>query len=149
MRKKGQFYLIAAFAIVVIISGLAYVYTSVKVTKQNINLEDFADEADYEVVQLINNQVLDGKPPAEISNRIKEILDYYENKYLGTEIKVVYGDEDNAFEIDSKNIKPVTPMDGKVKVSLNSLEKEIDMKEKNHYVLVYRESDGEVSFAVR
>ncbi len=149
MGKRGQFYLIAAFIIILIMSGLSYTYSSVNLNKGNINLADLGEEVSYETDQLINNQILEGKPAAEISNRINEILAYYEERYFDITIIIVYGDKDQSFVIDSKNIRPVDPVEGKVKVNIKDIEQEVDMNVKSSYVILFKESEGERGFVVK
>ncbi|MDO8509268.1 MAG: hypothetical protein Q7S27_06335 [Nanoarchaeota archaeon] len=92
MGKRGQFYLIAAFIIILIISGLSYVYTKANVQTENINLAGIAKEIDFELNTAINNAVLKDEGETATVNRAIEIGNYYLDRYPYIDLIIVYGD---------------------------------------------------------
>ena len=92
MEKRGQFYLIAAFVIILIVSGLSYVYTKANVQTENINLVGIAKEIDFELNTAINSAVLMGEDETATVNRAKEIGNYYLDRYPYIDLIIVYGD---------------------------------------------------------
>ena len=97
--KKGQFYIVAAFVIVLIMSGLTYIYTRADSPAENIDLKGLAKEIDFETNYAINSAVLEGLNDNIITARIKEIGNYYLDRYPFLDLIMVYGDNKNAYII--------------------------------------------------
>ena len=139
MDKRAQFYLIAAFLIIIVFAGLRYVYTSVRTPIDIEHFYDLADEIYFEGNQLINNRVLEGKTDSEIASEFVNIISYYNNRNPNAELKLVYGDEDKVYVVD-KNSPPIeiVPVGGKVSVSIGGENKEQEIKpgQKNFIVLL-------------
>ena len=153
MKKRGQFYFIAALIIIVILSGLSVIYTSIKTQNENIDIKESARDARYETNQLIDNRMLAGVNDNQIAITLKDIPLYYSNKYNGLNIIIVYGDETLAYIINSTMVTQAVPIseNGKkiVKLQLPS-EYKFEMKPnyKSLYIIALREKDGERAIAI-
>ena len=152
LKKEGQFYFIAAFIIIAILSGLSVIYTSIKTQNENIDVNELAKEVRYEVNQLIDNRALAGVNDNQIADNIKDVSSYYKNRY-DLEAIIVYGEDILVYVINSSAITQIIPSDssGKktVKVQLpNEYEFEIKPNYKNLYVIALREKEGERAVAV-
>lgn len=103
MNKTGQFYLIAAFIIIIIFAGLKHVYTSVRTSSDTEHFYDLADEIYFEGNQLIINKILSGND-GDIIDSLKTIRDYYKNGHTNIEVFLFYNRQgvDNSEQIDSK-----------------------------------------------
>ncbi len=98
--KRGQFYLIAAFVIIVIMTGLAYVYIKVETPAESLNINDLADEVHYEANKVVDNGVFSGLNEEQISDNIKKLAEYYIDKYSYIDLFIVYGDENKVYIIE-------------------------------------------------
>ena len=149
MEKKGQFYLIAVFVIISIISGLVYTYNYARVSEDNIDLNALAEEINYETGELINNRIFAGKNRNEIADEIRKIIVYYDEVYLNTRLKIFYGDESQAFIIDNVNVNIAVPNNGKIEDNLGGNTYEVDIRDKNYYIVLLNEKDGERDFIIK
>lgn len=156
MGKKGQFYFVATLIIILILSGLVYVYTSIGGPKEYFNAQDLADEIKFETSQLIDKLTLEDNNFDQISESVKSIiLVYYEGKYKGSTILVIYGNTTEINIISSTSILRKTPEldNGKkvVKIDIYGSEHVLEIKEErmNLYSIVAKETNGEKSVAIR
>ncbi|MEK6844520.1 MAG: hypothetical protein AABX83_03810 [Nanoarchaeota archaeon] len=152
MLKRGQFYFIAAFIIIALLSGLSIIYTSIKTGNENVDINEIVKEIRYEISQLIDNRVIAGVNDNQIADNIKEVSAYYKNRH-DLDAIAVYGDESIAYIINSTAVTRSIPISSGskriVKLQLSN-EYEFEMKEnhKNLYVIALREKDGERAVAV-
>lgn len=150
MSKIGQFYLVGAFIIVMVITGLVYIYTSAKAPEGKISISDLADEAYYETRQLVDNRLLAGSTDEIIVKNISNVVGYYANKYPYIDIAVVYGDESFAYIINATAVKSVMPTAKKLDTTLRGSTRTLEMKSgKNVFVMAISERDGEKSVVVK
>ena len=91
-QKKGQFFLIAALVIVVIILGLASIQVSTKVSKENVRIYDLTNEIDLEGKSVVDHGVFADKTPAEVEDYMEELLTYYVETNPDSNFAIVYGD---------------------------------------------------------
>lgn len=149
MKKRGQFYLIATLVIILIMMGFAQIYTLAKAPEKDAIIDNLADEIYYETTQLVNNKAFNGNTKSEIANEIKGFIGYYSNRYNDIGIAIAYGDEALAYIINSTDVTNVVPDSGIVNVNLKGLEYDVDISEKNLYVLILREKDGERGVVIK
>jgi hypothetical protein len=93
MRKKAQYFLIAALIIAVIIAGFATIYVSTNTPQTDTSVFDLSNEIDYEASQIIYNGVASGLSQAEIQSRIKTLTAFYAKANPDSDLAIYYGDE--------------------------------------------------------
>lgn len=148
-EKRGQFYLIAAIILAIIIMGLNYTYSAAKGGGNKLDVYGLAQEIRYEVKQLVENLVLKGKTESEIASNIKgNVSDYYLKRFVNTEIAIVYSNETKSYIINKTGVSEVIPSSGKINVGLLGAQHEIDISKQNIYVLVGIEKEGEKDIAI-
>ena len=94
MKKRGQFYLVAALVIIGVIASLATVYNSVKVSEEDESVYDLSDEINYEALQLLDNWFLNTLSDSEINHSITELITAYSLSNPDTDLIILYGDRD-------------------------------------------------------
>lgn len=151
MEKRGQFYIIAAFVILIAFAGLTYVYTSVRTPVKRVVIYDLAEEVHYEMNQLINNRVFAGESNSEVAQDIKDFAIYYTNRNPNIEIAMIYGDQSEIYKINSTDIILLTPANGVVSIELSGDQRDFEIKsgQKNFYVMLKNEIYGEKNIAVK
>src|SRR3989344_1063007 len=95
MQKRAQFFLIAAFVIVVLILQLSTVYISTQIRKEDRTVYELSDEIDYEVSQIINNGIFQDADDPTVLGRVKEVMAFYAKTNPESDIVIYYGDKDN------------------------------------------------------
>ena len=135
MLKRGQFYLMAAIVIIVILSGLSHVYSSIRVINDKLDL--------------IDNRMYAGETEGEIAGNIKDITDFYSNKYLSVKIVAVYGDESQLYIIN-ESVSSTVPDGGVINVSIVGEIRGLDIKsgQNNLYILAGKNDQGQKMIAV-
>lgn len=88
-NKRGQFFLIAALIIIVIISGFAIVQVSTRTLPENTKIVNLQDELSFEGRSVIDNGVFDGSE-AENSQKLQDLISFYEERTTG-DLVVVSG----------------------------------------------------------
>lgn len=150
MKKRGQFYLVGAFIIVMIITGLVYVYSSARAPEGESNVVDLADEAYYETKQLIENRLISGSTEAEIVKNVSDVVKYYGKKHAYIDIAVIYGNKDLAYIINDTAINSATPTGEELVVTLRGSSRTFKMQiGKKIFVMVVGEKNGEKSVVVK
>lgn len=114
MKKRGQFYLIASFIAIIIISGLVYVYTNAESPSEDVIVYDLSEEISFEANQLIDKGVFDGKTQEEIAENIGKLIQNYGQANPKVNIAIVYGDETQAHIIDviTEALTEENPLEG-------------------------------------
>lgn len=97
MKKRGQFYLIAAVVIVAIILGLSSVTNYIITKRKPVKFYDLSSELNEESVRVVDYGVYNEEDiPKIIENFTDEyFIEYAEEKEKGTELVFVYGNKDN------------------------------------------------------
>jgi len=78
-------------------SGLTYIYTRADSPAENIDLKGIAREIDFETNSAINNAVIKGLDDDIITSRIRDIGDYYLDRYPFMDLILVYGDNEKEY----------------------------------------------------
>ncbi len=150
MKKKGQFYLIGAVIIAIVLMGLNYTYTYARGSSDKLDVSDLTQEIHYETKQLIENRNIAGIGKAEIAQDIKDnIIDYYLNRFLNTDLVIIYGDESSAYIINKNGVNNVVPEDGEVDASILGDIRQVNLAQQSLYVLFGIEQDDEKNIEVR
>lgn len=92
MEKRGQFFIIAALIIVIIIMGLATSYVSFKAPEEDIRIYDLSNEINFESSKVIDRGVISGSN-AEVYNNLKQLSDSYALLNPDSDFVIYYGDE--------------------------------------------------------
>ncbi len=174
MKKKGQFYLIAAIIIVIIITGLATLTNYITTKKEPVRVYDLGEELSEESFRtsefvIVNDDADFNLKMQELSNNfssyakegVSEIVVIYGNKDIATSI--TYQKEEtgvitatigeNSFIISGeKGFKPkvtslpaITAKSGNVKVTLLNKDYNFEIKEKeNFFFIITKNQTGEI-----
>jgi hypothetical protein len=97
MNKKGQFYLIAALVIILLMLGLTDIYNETSYTDESNRAENLVREISFEANQIIDNGVFKGDPIANISSRLNYTLYLYSLKNPDTELAFIYCNKTNSY----------------------------------------------------
>jgi hypothetical protein len=90
MNKGGQFYLVAALAIIGIITGLATVYSSAKSSAEDTTVYDLTDEINFEAAQVIDSGIFQGEV---YNSNLEDLTDFYAAQHPNNDLFILYGDE--------------------------------------------------------
>src|SRR3989344_1870892 len=93
MKKRGQFFLIAAVVIIVIIVGLGVVYNSVSSSREEVAIYELSDEISAEASQIVDSGVFNSLEQVQINENIESLAKLYAaSKTDADEILFIYGD---------------------------------------------------------
>lgn len=126
MNKKGQFFLIAALVIVAVLVGLGTVYTSVKTQKEDSSVYDLSEEINQEASLVLDNGVFFARSPAQISQSVENLTNFYAASNPGSNLVVVYGDRNSLSIIYYNNTDT-----GQVGVSSGGTNARLEVKARN------------------
>jgi hypothetical protein len=93
MKRRGQFYLIAALVIVGIIAGIVSIYNFAKTSEEKTVVYDLTSEIDYEASQVIDRGIFQNLTEKNLSSQLENITDYYSKVNPGSDLVIVYGNE--------------------------------------------------------
>lgn len=168
MDKRGQFYLITALFVILILFGTSSIATYTSVKPEPKTITDISNDLNRETYKIIEYGIFNERDLKEIESKFagEDISKYVLKKSEDANIVFVYGDKEdiNALSVGktdtgnitignsnfqanneySRKIKPVVE-NGLVKVKV--LNKEYDFKIKDNemfYFLIVKERDGEI-----
>ena len=175
MNKRGQFFLIAAVVISILVIGAGTIYISTLSSPEETRIYDLSSEIDYEASQVIDSGVLDGKEHGEILVDIKalttscakinpneDLAIYYGNAADGVNV-IIYNVVDQGgvgFSLGGGTLDldltrrevlegSATPDDGKVKISFGEFSQTFILTEgQNFFIVVKKERGDERTVAV-
>ena len=93
IKKRGQFFFIAALVIVAILFGLGTVYTSIKSQKEDQSIYDLSKEISIEASQVIDNGVFLAISQEKINENIENLTHYYAELNPNTDLVFIYGNQ--------------------------------------------------------
>lgn len=93
MNKRGQFFLLMAFIIIIAFVGLGTVYTYVKAPAEDYHFIDLSEQIRFEGYSVIDNGVFNTLSQQEIDNNTEYLLSTYAKANPDSDILAVYGDE--------------------------------------------------------
>jgi len=92
MSKKGQFFLVAALVIVIVIVGLGTIYVSTQFPEEDAHVYDLSEEINFEASQVIDNGILTANQD-EIQAKIENLTDTYSKLNPNSDLFIVYGNQ--------------------------------------------------------
>ncbi len=95
MKKRGQFYLVAALVIIAVIASLTTVYNDIKVQDKEVFVYDLSKEINYEIKTYLGSGTFSALSPEEIEAYIKKIAEDYSTTYPGIDFIIVYGNKED------------------------------------------------------
>ena len=168
MNKRGQFYLITALFVILILFGTSSIATYTTIRPEPKTITDISNDLNRETYKIVEYGIFNGKNLYEIESKFagEDISKYILKKSEDANIIFVYGNKDDINGISvgktdtgkitmgnsnfqtnneySLKIKPKVE-NGLVKVKV--LNKEYDFKIKDNemfYFLIVKEKDGEI-----
>lgn len=150
MEKRGQFYLIGALIIVLVFAGFSYIYSDVREIGGNSEIYELADEINYEGGMIISNGVYLSESDDTIAAKINSSLfNFYRKSHPNFGIAFVYGDQTNAYLINSSGIAKIMGVSS-MDISASGEYRQVEIKQgqKNFYVLIVEKIGEEVIVAV-
>ncbi len=103
MKKKGQFYIVAAVVIVVILFSISTIHNSTEISDEYSSLYTLADEIKFENSQILDNSAIFNLEEQQTLSRVQEYLSYVSQKNPSTKILAVYSTEQNIHFISYNN----------------------------------------------
>ena len=159
MNKRGQFFLVAAFAIISVILGLGVTYNSAEVQPSD-NHDFLVKDIKSEGIYLINQNIVNSI--SNFDNSLKNLVSAYSSNYPQYTITIIYGSKDNShFDyLQYQNGQQIpapappnviitqpssTPSNSNLAVSLNNRDYIFTMtKGYNLFVITEKRSDNEI-----
>jgi len=95
MNKRGQFFLIAAFAIIGVLVGLASIYTSAEILPEDETVLDISKELNFEGASVIDHGTFYALSKQEKVDHLKTLTDFYAKLNPDTDFIIIYGNSSN------------------------------------------------------
>jgi hypothetical protein len=95
MNKRGQFFLIAAFAIIGVIVGLASVYTTAEALPEARTVLDLSKELNLEGASVIDHGTFYGLSREQRIDNLRMITDAHAKSNPKTDFIIIYGNSSN------------------------------------------------------
>lgn len=102
MKKRGQFYLIAALIIVMILVGFLGLVNYVKVEKEN-SMKELQEEIENEIIYTLDYGARNNLDADEFRNIFKNLSSVYINKSIEKTSVFVYGMAPGTIGVNGKN----------------------------------------------
>ncbi len=152
LKKKAQFFLIAALIIVTLVFSFGAIYNSAQSSgpgPQQIN--SLAKEIKYESVQLANQGVYNGLPYDKISSNIVNLAYSYSKMYPEYNITLAYGSVRSSFGavefsdgVSSNPLLTTGVVGSNLTLTLNNVKySSLILEGYNVYVIVWEEDKNE------
>ncbi|MEK6934021.1 MAG: hypothetical protein AABW75_04040 [Nanoarchaeota archaeon] len=156
MKRRGQFFLIAALIIISIIMGFSVIYNSAAANKPDTKAARLAETIKYEGIQVINNGYINEKD-SSIPENINSLVKVYAQSNPEIEINIIEEETKDKFKHkffqDNRNNQPyikentiTLSADKKLTVTIqNGLSYTFDNTHSIHdiYVIVKKEGNNE------
>lgn len=94
MKKRGQFFLIAALLISGIAIGFSTIYSESQIDRSDAQVFDLTDELESELQQVQDGGVFTGSDPETIKANLKAVADHYQNIHPDSNVVIFYGNGD-------------------------------------------------------
>jgi len=91
--KGGQFFLVAAIVIILILIGLASIYTFVNTSKEDVTFQGLSDELNYESAQVIDNGIFNNLNQEQINQNIRNLTSFYALSNPESDLIFLYGNK--------------------------------------------------------
>ena len=97
LNKRGQFFLIAALVIIVIIIGFAAFYNVAETPPEDIVIYDLSKEINFEAGEVIDSGIFNALTTDDWHKNLENLTDYYAKANLGNDFFIVYGNRSRMF----------------------------------------------------
>jgi len=104
MKKKGQFFLIAAFVVIGILLSIGTIYNAIQTNTEETHVYDLSEELAYESYSVIDYGIYNSLTQTSIQNRLTNLTNYYAKLNPSNEILTIYGDESDIQVVEHTNI---------------------------------------------
>lgn len=145
IKKKGQFYLIGAIVIILIIFGFFGVRNVIKSDKDSERIYDLRDELNFESVSVVEYGLYKQKP-----EEMKQLLDDFTDKYIdfagqGKNLYFIFGNEN---EVIIKGQEEV--LSGSIGIQIGETISNIPtLQEKKYYQIFQREGSNQIIVKIK
>jgi hypothetical protein len=95
MNKRGQFFLVAALVIILLIAGVTTVYNSYTKTEEEVAVYDLSKELKYETVKIIDRGVYNSLSSNQLEEQVRNFSEVYKNLNSENDLIIVYGNQSN------------------------------------------------------
>jgi hypothetical protein len=104
-NKKGQFYLIAAIIIVLILSGLASIKVYATVNAEPKKIQDLGSELNVEGYRIVEYGVYNSENITQLLNNFtdKDFAEYFLQKTDATDVVFIYGNKTDLYGVKYNN----------------------------------------------
>lgn len=89
MKKRGQFFLIAALVIIVLLISAFAIYNTATAPPADSTVRSLSEEINFESAQIIDNGIFTG---ADRTAELSDLIEYYSESNPDSEIAILYGD---------------------------------------------------------
>lgn len=103
MNKRGQFFIIAAIVIAIVVIGIGTVYNYARSPTEDHKVYDLSEELNYESARVIDNGIFNSISDSELGTRLQELSDIYGQSNPDSDIVIVYGNKSEATLLYYKN----------------------------------------------
>src|SRR3989344_3846367 len=100
MKKRDQFFLVAALVIIAVVASLATVYNNVKVSQQEVSVYDLSKQIKYEGLQYLDSTSHYASNQGEVAIYLTDLVLSYSTSYPDTNIIIIYGNLTNIQAIE-------------------------------------------------
>lgn len=143
MKKRGQFYLIAAFAIIAILISLATVMNSARVKDESKIAYDWGEELEIESRYVLDYGTVNGLDKEELINEFTKTFSEYSKD---TEFYFIFGGEKDLMVYrwfnDEREDIPYQEKDGQVKITVEETEYSFDLTGGESFYFVISSGEG-------
>ena len=171
MNKRGQFYLVAAIIIVMVIAGIASIKTYAIATPTPRNIKDISSELKEESFRIVDYGIYNQKDLEDVVDKFNSnYSEYFLKKTENANIVFIYGNRSNLYSIQYNNfstgsvfatvggsaptwgntnilsnITQITPADSSVNVSILNRNFAFNITDNEmFYFLITQEKEGEI-----
>lgn len=169
-NKKGQFYIVAAIIIIIVIASLTSIVTYTLVKPEPKTIQDLSSELKEESAKIIDFGIYNGVNLTSLLENFTEedISDYIYQKAKGANITFIYGNKEDLYRVDysKRNIgeigigsiginsykkyktkSKITISSNEDELNVNILDREFKFKLRDNemfYFVIVKEKEGEV-----
>lgn len=94
MKKRGQFYLIAAIVLISILAGLAITKNRASKLEEDATVYDLSEEINYEAAQLVDSGILNEVSEEDLEQNLENLTDFYAKANPEKQLLILYGNEE-------------------------------------------------------
>ncbi len=95
MKRRGQFYLIAAVVVIGVLAGFSTIYNSTRISPEDTLIYYLSEEINFEASQVLDNSARTEVSEEETLNRLNALVNFYATKNPENEIVTFYATENS------------------------------------------------------